>query len=157
MRVRVRACMRACVCVCVCVCVCEIDCAFKTNDGHGKGKRWEREPKERAGRGERKIVKDPGGMQGEGRRLHAGFWVFCFISAELGLVRFCVNSVAGSVAAEGHCNGRDIALLCILCIYPWTYYRMDTGFQNGAHSFLCKLLNGAGQHQGEICFRIMGA
>jgi hypothetical protein len=40
---------------------------------------------------------------------------------------------------------------------PWTYYRMDTGFQNGAHSFLCELLNGAGQHQGEICFRIIGA
>ena len=33
----------------------------------------------------------------------------------------------------------------------WTYYRMDTGFINGAHSFLRKLLNGAGQHQGEIC------
>ena len=30
---------------------------------------------------------------------------------------------------------------------PWTYYRMDTGFQNGAYSFLCKLLNGAWQHQ----------
>ncbi|CAL8342706.1 unnamed protein product, partial [Arctogadus glacialis] len=38
----------------------------------------------------------------------------------------------------------------------WTYYKMDNGFQNGTHSFLCKLLNGAGQHQGEICFRIMG-
>ena len=39
---------------------------------------------------------------------------------------------------------------------PWTHYKMDNGFQNDAYSFLCKLLNGAGQHQGEICFRIMG-
>ena len=40
--------------------------------------------------------------------------------------------------------------------WAWTYYKMDNGLKNGAYSFLCKLLSGAGQHQGAICFRIMG-
>ena len=39
----------------------------------------------------------------------------------------------------------------------WTYYRMDNGFQNGAYSFLCKLLSGPGQPEGNIKERYASA